>query len=153
MMTLDEAIAHAEEKAEELKRDSQKHNIWVAEQCIKCAEEHEQLAEWLKELKALKENKGDLISREALKEQFSNNCSHNCYYCELATWGKNRAYHKCGLIDNAPTVCGNNPKWCESCVSKGKCASTNPSEEGRKLGEGFGKNFERGLKDGMKGGA
>lgn len=28
------------------------------------------------------------------------------------------------LIDNAPTVCGNNPKWCESCVSKGKCAST-----------------------------
>lgn len=29
-------------------------------------------------------------------------------------------------IDNAPTVCGNNPKWCESCVSKGKCASTRP---------------------------
>ena len=28
------------------------------------------------------------------------------------------------FIDNAPTVCGNNPKWCESCVSKGKCAST-----------------------------
>ena len=30
------------------------------------------------------------------------------------------------IIDNAPTVCGNNPKWCESCVSKGKCASTRP---------------------------
>ena len=29
-------------------------------------------------------------------------------------------------IDNAPTVCGNNPKWCESCVSKGKCVSTRP---------------------------
>lgn len=28
------------------------------------------------------------------------------------------------IIDNAPTVCGNNPKWCKSCVSKGKCAST-----------------------------
>lgn len=27
-------------------------------------------------------------------------------------------------VHNAPTVCGNNPKWCESCVSKGKCAST-----------------------------
>jgi len=27
---------------------------------------------------------------------------------------------------NAPTVCGNNPKWCESCISKGKCASTSP---------------------------
>jgi len=30
------------------------------------------------------------------------------------------------LFDNAPTVCGNNPKWCESCVSKGKCANTRP---------------------------
>lgn len=27
------------------------------------------------------------------------------------------------------TVCGNNPKWCESCVSKGKCASTRPHGE------------------------
>ena len=37
------------------------------------------------------------------------------------------------IIDNAPTVepnyCGNNPKWCESCVSKGKCASTRPQGE------------------------
>ena len=32
-------------------------------------------------------------------------------------------------IDNAPTVCGNNPKWCESCVSNGKCASTRPRGE------------------------
>lgn len=32
-------------------------------------------------------------------------------------------------IDNAPTVCGNTPKWCESCVSKGKCASTRPQGE------------------------
>ena len=30
------------------------------------------------------------------------------------------------IIDNATPVCGNNPKWCESCVSKGKCASTRP---------------------------
>ena len=55
MLSLDEAIKNAEEKAEELKRDSQKHNIWVAEQCIKCAEEQEQLAGWLKELKELRE--------------------------------------------------------------------------------------------------
>lgn len=53
-MDLDEAIKHCEEKAEELKRDSQKHNIWVAEQCLKCAEEHEQLAEWLRELNRLR---------------------------------------------------------------------------------------------------
>lgn len=33
------------------------------------------------------------------------------------------------IIDEAPTVCGNNPKWCENCVSKGKCASTRPQAE------------------------
>lgn len=32
-------------------------------------------------------------------------------------------------IYNAPTVCGNNPKWCENCVSKGKCASIKPQGE------------------------
>lgn len=32
-------------------------------------------------------------------------------------------------LDNVPSVCGNNPKWCESCVSKGKCASTRPQGE------------------------
>ena len=51
---------------------------------------------------------------------------------------------------NAPTVCGNNQKWCESCVSKGKCASTSPSKIGRESGEKFGKNFERGLKYGTE---
>ena len=60
-MDLDEAIKHCEEKAEELRRDSQKHNIWVAEQCIKCAEEHEQFAAWLTELKQLREKQSHKI--------------------------------------------------------------------------------------------
>ena len=34
--------------------------------------------------------------------------------------------HLIDIIEDAPTVCGNNSKWCESCVSKGKCASTRP---------------------------
>ena len=46
MMKLDEAIRHAEEVAE----------LNEAE-CFECAEEHRQLAEWLKELKALREQK------------------------------------------------------------------------------------------------
>ena len=46
MITLDEAIAHAREVASR-KFDDRVH-------CIKCAEEHEQLAEWLEELKALR---------------------------------------------------------------------------------------------------
>lgn len=32
-------------------------------------------------------------------------------------------------VRQLPTVCGNNPKWCENCVSKGKCASTKPQGE------------------------
>lgn len=42
-MTIDEAIIHAREVASR-KFDDRIH-------CIKCAEEHEQLAEWLEELK------------------------------------------------------------------------------------------------------
>lgn len=51
-MTLDEAIKHCEEKAEEKRKDYERacaYNI-PSEGCLKCAEEHEQLAEWLKEL-------------------------------------------------------------------------------------------------------
>ena len=45
-MTIDEAIVHAREVASR-KFDDRVH-------CIRCAEEHEQLAEWLEELKILK---------------------------------------------------------------------------------------------------
>ena len=68
MMDLNEAIAHAEEKAKELRTEAeqlrdigevisnpkQPYNEPV-KNCLACAEEHEQLAEWLKELKELKE--------------------------------------------------------------------------------------------------
>jgi hypothetical protein len=93
-MTLDEAINYCEEKARELRTPRAytdiEGNLRATETCEECAREHEQLAEWLKELKALKEGKGDLISREALKEQFTEG-----------------AYTSKGvreIIDNAPTV-------------------------------------------------
>ena len=59
-MTLDEAIAHAREVATEQKRRSGTCVINDNEcdkfsACIKCAEEHEQLAEWLEELKAYRQ--------------------------------------------------------------------------------------------------
>ena len=54
MMTLDEAIQHCEEKAKE-QRIEANYRIPPKTDCLKCAEEHEQLAEWLKELKAYKE--------------------------------------------------------------------------------------------------
>ena len=60
MLSIDEAIAHAREVANEQKRRS---GICVQNnsecdkfsECLKCAEEHEQLAEWLEELKAYRE--------------------------------------------------------------------------------------------------
>lgn len=60
-MTIDEAIAHAREVAKRnreqwkncpAERDTREHLT-----CEECAEEHEQLAEWLEELKKLREAK------------------------------------------------------------------------------------------------
>ena len=60
MLSIDEAIAHAREVA-----NTQKGKSGICLQnglecehfsdCLKCAEEHEQLAEWLQELKAYRE--------------------------------------------------------------------------------------------------
>ena len=61
-MTLDEAIQHAREKAEEQRKDYDTCVVkegygckdcayYYSKSCIECAEEHEQLAEWLEELK------------------------------------------------------------------------------------------------------
>ena len=74
MLSIDEAIEHAREVAEEQRElfrlcpyPSQECNgadICKClknkhDGCIKCAEEHEQLASWLEELKALREEKSD----------------------------------------------------------------------------------------------
>ena len=84
-MTLEEAIKHYEKLAEAGERDAQR---WVTDgwqssfksltpereaqylserkrlynQCLKCAKEHRQLAEWLKELKVVRESWLELTS-------------------------------------------------------------------------------------------
>ena len=62
-MTLDEAIKHAEEVAEDKKAQAWEAQLQEeygkVKSCKECAEEHRQLAEWLKELKAYKEQSGD----------------------------------------------------------------------------------------------
>ena len=68
-MTLEEAIKHAEEVAEE----HTKYNRYGGfESCDECAEEHRQLAEWLKDYKRLLEQQpcGDAISRQAYIERY-----------------------------------------------------------------------------------
>lgn len=49
-MTLEEAIKHTREVAREKHYDS----------CLKCAEEHEQLARWLEELKEVRESEKNM---------------------------------------------------------------------------------------------
>lgn len=66
-MELDEAIKHAEEVAEEKEKLARTYESFKDfgnpkssitsgyKKCLSCAEEHRQLAEWLKELKRYKE--------------------------------------------------------------------------------------------------
>jgi hypothetical protein len=60
-MTIIEAIKHARDKAEESREyivddcNLEPFEAHCNSQCIKCAEEHEQLAQWLEELKEYKE--------------------------------------------------------------------------------------------------
>lgn len=58
-MTLDEAIKHCEEVADEKNKEAcnlyDTKNYEESRDCIWCAEEHRQLAKWLKELKAVRE--------------------------------------------------------------------------------------------------
>ena len=58
MKDLDEVIKHAEEVAKEKYNEAQEsimcNRFQYADNCRDCAEEHEQLAEWLKELRKLK---------------------------------------------------------------------------------------------------
>lgn len=81
-MTLDEAINHAEEVIEEQEKLAKRYDdasgytrshiesirTSDAKQCIKCADEHQQLAEWLKELKQLREHTRWIPVSERLPE-------------------------------------------------------------------------------------
>ena len=66
-MTIDEAIAH-EKEASAIQRNNDKLNKtlgvispYYKTDCIKSAEEHEQLAEWLEDYKHIKQWKSDVI--------------------------------------------------------------------------------------------
>lgn len=71
-MTLDEAIKHCEEEAEEAKRMPHIKGGLIE----KCSQDFRQLAEWLKELKALKaEPCEDAISRESAIQWVKTECN------------------------------------------------------------------------------
>ena len=64
MLTLDEAIKHCEEKAKELRERADVFDGITSEadviDCIECANEHEQLAEWLENYKRLLEEEPEV---------------------------------------------------------------------------------------------
>ena len=115
-MTLDEAIQHCKEVANEEKSKLLK----VGEEyvCSKCADEHEQLAKWLEELKEykdLKEN-GQLVKLPCKIGDFMYDIDlnynvvipiridgvvmHKQYNYFKPTEYKNSCYYKCCTLDN-----------------------------------------------------
>ena len=74
-MTIDEAIVHAREVASR-KFDDRVH-------CIRCAEEHEQLAEWLEELKAYRAIGTLEECREAVEKQIPKKPIMKQYFKDL----------------------------------------------------------------------
>lgn len=68
-MTLDEAISHAEEVAEEQEKYCPTPE-GVVDNHKKCAEEHRQLAEWLKDYKRLKEEESSRAHQNQNKNKY-----------------------------------------------------------------------------------
>lgn len=70
-MTIDEAIAHAREKAKEIRENIidgnnlEPYESYCNAMTERCAEKHEQLAEWLEELKAIKDGSIPIIHGKA----------------------------------------------------------------------------------------
>ena len=89
-MTLDEGIIHAEDVA----RIKHEASIYLvdehptqAEKCEECAREHEQLVEWLKELKAYKDARAEInqaLNDDARGEQNDYECGRKSgiFLCE-----------------------------------------------------------------------
>lgn len=86
MLSLEEAIQHCEEKADELENyaylgydDDHKCDLSDEErtECKECASEHRQLAEWLKKLKAYEEG----CKCETCKYKDADSVSRPCMDC------------------------------------------------------------------------
>ena len=87
-MSIDEAIAHAREVASEQKRRS---GICVQNNsecdkfsaCLKCSKEHEQLAEWLEELKSYRASVfSGYMTQKMLKEEYNKAIDDFVNVCE-----------------------------------------------------------------------
>lgn len=75
-MTIDEAISHALEVAERYERMEDSHDDKLKEECLQCAADHRQLAEWLTELKEAKRLLKAAVedNKRVLRENFGDIC-------------------------------------------------------------------------------
>lgn len=94
MLSIDEAIAHAREVASEQKRRS---GICVQNNsecdkfsaCLKCSKEHEQLAEWLEELKSYRASVfSGYMTQKMLKEEYNKAIDDLIAECENAKFAE-----------------------------------------------------------------
>ena len=123
-MTLEEAIKHCEEIAE-LKYDEgnearlQEQDKY-ANECIACATEHRQLAEWLRELKERRGqdvsdiNAGDMISRQAVRYKLDALVNE---FEEILAHIREREVNDsvCGLCEYDGAYIGQSGDWCNEC--------------------------------------
>ena len=82
MMTIEEAIKHCLEVAEEQEKKARKKNDGTMSTRIKCEEcvnEHRQLAEWLRELKAYREF-ADWLAESVLEDDWEESAD---FYAEV----------------------------------------------------------------------
>jgi hypothetical protein len=98
-MTIDEAIKHCEEVAEENDKiaNTFEYSLKTKSDCKECASEHRQLAEWLRELKKLR-NFTHFIARNVMEDDFEEN---GRFYTEVFC----RRLNKLGVIRSE------NNKW------------------------------------------
>lgn len=95
-LTLDEAIKHAKEVADMNYNDAEKFDSndsvenYMKANCMKCAEQHEKLAEWLEELKSYK----DIGTLKELKELKENGAFTGLELAKLAIMQKELKKYK-----------------------------------------------------------
>jgi hypothetical protein len=123
-MTIDEAIKHAEEVAEKNERRAESvRNRPISsadfyneeESCSKCAEEHRQLAVWLKELKAYRDQGGDAISRQ---KALDTTLCDGIYCDECSFHTCEDGQDRCLLLERIKKLPSVTPKWKSEDVAK-----------------------------------
>lgn len=116
-MILDEAIKHAEEVAEEKEKEAWEAQLQeeykTIKSCKECAKEHRQLAEWLKELKQLREHTRWIPCSKRLPEEdgqylitvkYKPEADYENIYAEHGEWHDGRwdmfCFGHCGEVED-----------------------------------------------------